>query len=532
MTQRPVDGMRFSTILQVPSTHGSTLLNNLVSAEQQLATMSGYNVKLVEMSGIQLARIFQRVYSPHKCHWLECPVCKEHTAKGASRCRNSNIVYEGVCIECLDEVQRGVRKKGAVGKYIGESSRTLAERSLEHSRGAMSIDPDNFIVKHWVTQHSELESAPRIKFNVVKTFKDPLSRLVAESVLIDKVSNLNSKSEWRNNKMSRLVVEVPAWLDKKEKQKDTKDADYVNKKIEELKVRRESIQKVVESAENVIRTKAGVPKISKQSKRGCENVLVKSNKRFRGTNWKQSSVRGTSDLREESIGEDPIRVEQQDGPSQLIGKNHLEENFGEGSILRGLRDPPSHPVGKNHLEEIFGESSIQRGQRDSPSHPVGKSLGESSIEKGLLSCDAPGILDALKVLSSDERLIKLVSRDELKDECVGEKSANDQSLSLTSTSSKSHNQATSTAAQVQKEGKKKSVKQHKVSAVVKSKRINQNVSRRSQNVMAEWLGRGTKREGRDVQISSPANSPTYSLNVISNAMSHCTKPRSNHSVTC
>ena len=108
-TQRPVCGMKFSTILQIPSTHCSTLLNNLVCAEQQLATMSGYNVKLVQMSGIQLARIFQRFYTPHKCHLLECPVCKENTEKGASRCRNSNIVYERVCLDCHDEVYRSAR---------------------------------------------------------------------------------------------------------------------------------------------------------------------------------------------------------------------------------------------------------------------------------------------------------------------------------------------------------------------------------------------------------------------------------------
>ena len=60
-------------------------------------------------------------------------------------------------------------------------------------------------------EHSDLERAPRVRFRVLKTFKDPLSRLVAESVYIDKDSNLN----WRNNKMSRLVVEVPAWLQKK-----------------------------------------------------------------------------------------------------------------------------------------------------------------------------------------------------------------------------------------------------------------------------------------------------------------------------
>ena len=148
-------------------------------------------------------------------------------------------MYEGTCIDCLDEVDAKNKLECDVGKYIGESSRTLAERSSEHMRGAKSFDSENFIIKHWVLHHPELERRPRIRFKVIKTFRDPLSRLVAESVLIDKLSNLNSKSEWRNNRVSRLVVETH------ERKKDLlnkrlqeeKDASLLASKIEDLEKR-------------------------------------------------------------------------------------------------------------------------------------------------------------------------------------------------------------------------------------------------------------------------------------------------------
>ena len=206
--------------------------------------MTGYNVKLVESSGIPLARQIQKNFSPAKCHWEECAACEGNDEKMGSRCRLSNVVYEGVCLDCLDDCDRGKRSERDIGRYIGESGRTLAERSGEHARGARAMDADNFIVKHWVLQHPVLDRKPKIKFKVLKTYKDPLSRMIAESVLIDKVSNLNSKSEWRNNKMCRLVVETKFLEKEKEKcrLREEEENSQMLKKIEDLKNRMSSAE--------------------------------------------------------------------------------------------------------------------------------------------------------------------------------------------------------------------------------------------------------------------------------------------------
>ena len=164
--QRRVKGMNYSSIVQVPSTKGSRLFKVLVKQETRLVTLTGYNVKVVEKSGMQLARLFQRVYTPRTCHWRECPACANaDTTKGPSKCRVNNIVYEAVCMECEDlakELDKITTTKeiSFIGRYIGESSRTLSERSKEHIDGVKNYDHDNFIVKHWVNHHNEFEEAP------------------------------------------------------------------------------------------------------------------------------------------------------------------------------------------------------------------------------------------------------------------------------------------------------------------------------------------------------------------------------------
>ena len=68
VVQRKVRHMQFSTLLQVPNTRGGILARNLIKAESELAKMTGYNVKIVEKAGIQSCRLFQRVFTPAKCH--------------------------------------------------------------------------------------------------------------------------------------------------------------------------------------------------------------------------------------------------------------------------------------------------------------------------------------------------------------------------------------------------------------------------------------------------------------------------------
>ena len=103
--------MQFTTVLKVPSSPNSILLNNLIKSEEKLALITGYNVKLVEQSGLQLSRLFQRVFTADRCHLTNCPTCKEFNGKGSSRCRINNVMYEAVCLTCDIQHKNGHREK-------------------------------------------------------------------------------------------------------------------------------------------------------------------------------------------------------------------------------------------------------------------------------------------------------------------------------------------------------------------------------------------------------------------------------------
>ena len=192
--------------------------------------MTGFNVKLVEKSGPQLGRMFDRVFRPNKCHSDRCVVCKYACDKG-SKCCLTNVVYSAQCLECMKEQRvlselsaqsdagnnKNVNKKvpnrkatksdKKTGLYVGETSRCLFERSNEQIDGMLNGDDKNFIIKHWALKHSKLETPPEKKFSVIKTHQDALSRVIQEAILIECDADINSKSEWRQNAKPRLVIE-------------------------------------------------------------------------------------------------------------------------------------------------------------------------------------------------------------------------------------------------------------------------------------------------------------------------------------
>ena len=95
------------------------------------------------------------------------------------------------------------------GIYIGESSRSLHERALEHVRDAKSFSVKSHIVKHWMNSHPTLPNPPEMEFSISARFKDCISRQIGEALKINfsKDALLNSKGEYLNNTVSRLIIQ-------------------------------------------------------------------------------------------------------------------------------------------------------------------------------------------------------------------------------------------------------------------------------------------------------------------------------------
>ena len=63
LRQRHIEGLEISTVMMVPNTAESKLLNELIKKEAQLCKISGYYVKLIEGNGTQLCRMFPQPFS-------------------------------------------------------------------------------------------------------------------------------------------------------------------------------------------------------------------------------------------------------------------------------------------------------------------------------------------------------------------------------------------------------------------------------------------------------------------------------------
>ena len=109
------------------------------------------------------------------------------------KCWIESILYQLQCVPCV--------QLGQVSLYIGETSRTGFQRGGEHRSSGELIKDDFPLAKHGIDFHNlePNQPVPRFRMTVLRSFKTALQRLVAQSVMIQRVKadgNLNSKSEW------------------------------------------------------------------------------------------------------------------------------------------------------------------------------------------------------------------------------------------------------------------------------------------------------------------------------------------------
>ena len=100
-------------------------------------------------------------------------------------------MYESRCDLCnKEEVGSNNKKeleelKSRRGIYVGESSRSIYERSKEHQADKEARSEESHQVKHWLTDHPDLMSPPTFKFSIIQSFQDPMTRQLAEAVRIE-----------------------------------------------------------------------------------------------------------------------------------------------------------------------------------------------------------------------------------------------------------------------------------------------------------------------------------------------------------
>ena len=102
---------------------------------------------MVEKSGTKLKDHFPltNLWEGTKCEREDCPTCREEFPN----CKKRNLVYESTCLVCKPEAgRRGPIKevdKDVPSHYVGETTRSLYERSREHWEAYRSGNADYHI---------------------------------------------------------------------------------------------------------------------------------------------------------------------------------------------------------------------------------------------------------------------------------------------------------------------------------------------------------------------------------------------------
>ena len=127
-----------STVMFIPSTRGGKLTAMMKENVEKMASMTKFKVKYQEAGGMKLAMLFNtNLAKGEHCQRQECQSCNSRS-EDRPNCKTQSILYESKCRECNPVPSHEERENKAprIGIYVGETSRSLFERSLEHHRDA------------------------------------------------------------------------------------------------------------------------------------------------------------------------------------------------------------------------------------------------------------------------------------------------------------------------------------------------------------------------------------------------------------
>ena len=157
------------------------------------ASEPGLRFNIIERGGVTVEKMLSKSNPTASagCKQQKCLGCKQEG--GIRKCQKCNHLYSYTCLE-----------PGCKFKYLGESHNNFFTRSGQHDEKYKAKKKEtregSFIYKHQVEKHGGKE--PNMKMEVLKTFRDNLTRQITESVYIFRTEQqteyqlMNSKAEW------------------------------------------------------------------------------------------------------------------------------------------------------------------------------------------------------------------------------------------------------------------------------------------------------------------------------------------------
>ena len=145
-------------------TRKGMLVKKLREVTRRLTGVAGYNTKMVERAGKKMRHMLPNTnpWKGQPCGRGECHTCLQEEEQKLD-CRKRNLIYESLCELCnpREDKQKKVKDEDLEDRredpsiYVGETSRSLAERTVEHWKDVSSKDEDSHIKKHWTNKHSD-----------------------------------------------------------------------------------------------------------------------------------------------------------------------------------------------------------------------------------------------------------------------------------------------------------------------------------------------------------------------------------------
>ena len=180
----------------------------------RLSGMLGFNMRITERGGTSLGSLLsnKNLWSGMDCDRSDCKVCCQPGERWEN-CKRRNVMYESECRRCnVPDGWKTRDKEGLEDKrdvpsiYIGETCRSLHERSKDHLRDANTMSEESHMLQHQQEVHKDIKD-PEFNFRVVKSFKTSLERQIGEAIRIQSRGNvLNRRGEYNRCTITRLVL--------------------------------------------------------------------------------------------------------------------------------------------------------------------------------------------------------------------------------------------------------------------------------------------------------------------------------------
>ena len=168
------------SVMFVQRTDGGLLVEKLRKEEAVIAERAGYRVKIVEKAGTKLTDLLVRSdpYGGLPCGREDCLPCNSKAATNKMiPCWRTSLTYKATCNRC--------KSKGIKAEYLGESSKSLRDRSSAHRKALRGAQTSSFMLKHNLLHHQEDDPFnEEYTWEPLQFFQKPLDRQVGEALAI------------------------------------------------------------------------------------------------------------------------------------------------------------------------------------------------------------------------------------------------------------------------------------------------------------------------------------------------------------